>query len=146
MGAAGLFEPDEGRNADKAREILVLNDWVTPHENFHPVLDKPIFFYWIDCDCLSILRRIRVGGALAVGNGRARMHGAHLSLCSMRAGDVGPRYGAFSILLTSFEFFVLSRVVIFDMLLDLFPNLGSLCAFYEARFMPRTPNGVGSGP
>ena len=41
LGSAALFEPDEGRNAEKAREILVLNDWVTPHENFHPVLDKP---------------------------------------------------------------------------------------------------------
>jgi hypothetical protein len=30
LGAAALFEPDEGRNADKARDILLLNDWVTP--------------------------------------------------------------------------------------------------------------------
>ncbi|HEX7233478.1 MAG TPA: glycosyltransferase family 39 protein, partial [Candidatus Binatia bacterium] len=47
LGGAALFEPDEGRNAEKAREILLLNDWVTPHENFYPVLDKPIFFYWL---------------------------------------------------------------------------------------------------
>jgi 4-amino-4-deoxy-L-arabinose transferase-like glycosyltransferase len=47
LGGAALFEPDEGRNAEKAREILLLNDWVTPHENFIPVLDKPIFFYWL---------------------------------------------------------------------------------------------------
>jgi 4-amino-4-deoxy-L-arabinose transferase-like glycosyltransferase len=45
IGTAGLFEPDEGRNAEKAREILLLNDWITPHENFFPVLDKPMFFY-----------------------------------------------------------------------------------------------------
>lgn len=47
LGSADFFEPDEGRNAEKAREILVLNDWVTPHENFLPVLDKPMFFYWL---------------------------------------------------------------------------------------------------
>ena len=47
LGAPALFEPDEGRNAEKAREILLLNDWITPHENFHAVLDKPIFFYWL---------------------------------------------------------------------------------------------------
>ena len=47
LGGADFFEPDEGRNAEKAREILLLNDWVTPHENFLPVLDKPIFFYWL---------------------------------------------------------------------------------------------------
>ena len=47
LGGAALFEPDETRNAEKAREILLLNDWVTPHENFVPVLDKPMFFYWL---------------------------------------------------------------------------------------------------
>ncbi|HYY25883.1 MAG TPA: hypothetical protein VE689_10355, partial [Candidatus Udaeobacter sp.] len=29
LGSAALFEPDESRNAEKAREILLLNDWVT---------------------------------------------------------------------------------------------------------------------
>jgi 4-amino-4-deoxy-L-arabinose transferase-like glycosyltransferase len=47
LGSAALFEPDEGRNSEKAREILVLKDWLTPRENFYPVLDKPIFFYWL---------------------------------------------------------------------------------------------------
>jgi hypothetical protein len=47
LGGAALFEPDEARNAEKAREIHLLNDWVTPHENFVPVLDKPMFFYWL---------------------------------------------------------------------------------------------------
>ena len=46
LGGAAFFEPDEGRNAEKAREILLLNDWVTPHHNFLPTLDKPIAFYW----------------------------------------------------------------------------------------------------
>ena len=30
LGAPALFEPDEGRNAEKAREILLLDDWITP--------------------------------------------------------------------------------------------------------------------
>ena len=47
LGSSALFEPDEGRNAEKAREILLLGDWMTPHENFLPTLDKPIFFYWL---------------------------------------------------------------------------------------------------
>src|SRR3989442_501161 len=47
LGGAALFEPDEGRNAEKAREILLTEDWVTPHDDFLPVLDKPIFFYWL---------------------------------------------------------------------------------------------------
>src|ERR1044072_9797830 len=47
LGAAALFDPDEGRNAEKAREILLLHDWITPHENFLVVLDKPISYYWL---------------------------------------------------------------------------------------------------
>jgi len=34
LGSTALFEPDEGRNAEKAREILLLHDWITPHQNF----------------------------------------------------------------------------------------------------------------
>lgn len=40
LGSGALFEPDEGRNAEKARQILVLNDWITPHENFYSVIDN----------------------------------------------------------------------------------------------------------
>ncbi len=79
LGAAALFEPDEGRNAEKAREILVLNDWVTPHENFHPVLDKPIFFYWIIAIAYKLFRCIRMGRAISIGIGRARMRRTCLS-------------------------------------------------------------------
>src|SRR5687768_10575338 len=46
-GDTALFEPDEGRNAEVAREILLLEDWVTPHYNFVPRMDKPILFYWL---------------------------------------------------------------------------------------------------
>ena len=45
LGGAALFEPDEGRNAEIAREILLLNDWTTPHYNFTPRLEKPMAFY-----------------------------------------------------------------------------------------------------
>ena len=45
LGGAALFEPDEGRNAEIAREILLLDDWVTPHYDFIPRLDKPMLFF-----------------------------------------------------------------------------------------------------
>ena len=47
LGTAVLFEPDEGRNAEIAREILLLRDWVTPHYDFIPRLDKPISYFWL---------------------------------------------------------------------------------------------------
>ena len=130
LGSVALFEPDEGRNAEKAREILVLNDWVTPHENFHPVLDKPIFFYWL------------IAGAYAlfgVSEWAARLPSAFAALgClalvyrfSRLRGGRWLALWSVLILLTSVEFFVLARIVIFDMTLTFFITL-ALYSFYEA--------------
>ncbi len=49
-----LFEPTEGRNAEIAREILLTHDWVTPHGDFVPVLDKPIFLHWLIALCYKL--------------------------------------------------------------------------------------------
>ena len=129
LGSAPLFEPDEGRNAEKAREILVLNDWITPHENFHAVLDKPIFFYWL----IALAYKI-----FGISEWAARLPSALAALSCIgviywfvrRRWDLWAAQWSGLILLTSLGFFVLARVVIFDMNLTLFLAL-ALCAFYE---------------
>ncbi len=130
LGAAALFEPDEGRNAEKAREILVLGDWITPHENFHPVLDKPIFFYWLIAIAYKVFGvsewTARVPSALAALGCLALVY--HFALS--RWGR-WPALWSGLMLLTSVEFFLLARIVIFDMTLSFFLTL-SLSAFYEA--------------
>jgi 4-amino-4-deoxy-L-arabinose transferase-like glycosyltransferase len=128
-GSAALFEPDEGRNAEKAREILILNDWLTPHENFYPVLDKPIFFYWL----IALSYKF-----FGVSEWAARLPSAlsALGCVGLIYYFVRRRWGQWEalwsglILLGSVEFFILSRVVIFDMSLAFFLTL-ALCAFYE---------------
>ena len=129
LGTAALFEPDEGRNAEKAREILVLNDWVTPHENFHPVLDKPILFYWLIAAAYAVF---------GVSEWSARLPSALAALGSialayhfMRPWGRWPALWSALVLLTSVEFFILARIAIFDMSLSFFMML-ALCAFYNA--------------
>lgn len=130
LGGAALFEPDEGRNAEKAREILLLNDWVTPHENFMPVLDKPMFFYWL------VALSYKVFG---IGEWSARLPSALLALGCLFLVDrfVRERWGAWEalwsvlVLVTSVEFFLLARIVILDMTLTLCVTL-ALCSFYAA--------------
>ncbi len=47
LGSHGLISPDEGRYSDAAREMLVTGNFITPHVDGVPFLDKPILFYWL---------------------------------------------------------------------------------------------------
>jgi len=130
LGSAALFEPDEGRNAEKAREMLLLSDWLTPHENFHPVLDKPMAFYWL----IALAYKL-----FGVSEWAARLPSALAALGCVALVYFFARFhwgrpqGLWSglILLTSLEFFILARVVISDMSLAFCLTL-SLSAFYQA--------------
>src|SRR5712692_744671 len=42
-----LFEPDEGRYAEIAREMTARNEWVVPYLQGEPYLDKPPLLYWL---------------------------------------------------------------------------------------------------
>ena len=129
LGRAALFEPDEGRNAEKAREILVLGDWLTPYQNFVPALDKPIFFHWLVAVSFKLF---------GISEWSARLPSALAALgCIFLVYRFARlQWGAWEalwsclILVTSAEFFVLSRVVIFDMTLTFFIAL-ALFLFYE---------------
>ncbi len=130
VGSAALFEPDEGRNAEKAREILLLGDWVTPYENFMPTLDKPMFFYWLVAFSFKLF---------GLSEWAARLPSALAALgCIVLvyrfARDQWGKWEALwsaLILATSLEFALLSRFVIFDMTLAFFISL-SLFSFFAA--------------
>ncbi|HUC97170.1 MAG TPA: glycosyltransferase family 39 protein, partial [Candidatus Polarisedimenticolaceae bacterium] len=121
-----MFEPDEGRNAEIGREILLLHDWVTPHYDFIPRLDKPIFFFGL----LALSFKF-----FGIAEWSARLPSVLaalgcLSLTYILARTIFGRWAALwsvLILLTSIEFFALSRVVILDMVLTMFITLSLVC-------------------
>jgi len=135
LGAAALFDPDEGRNAEKAREILLLRDWITPRQDFVPVLDKPIPYYWL------IAASYR---AFGVSEWSARLPStvaaagclALVFLFARRFFGIWPALWSSLILVTSLEFFLLARIVIFDMTLTFFTTL-ALFAFFYTLHEPR---------
>ena len=128
LGGAALFEPDEGRNAEIAREILLLKDWVTPHYDLIPRLDKPIFFFGLVALSYKLF---------GISEWAARLPSALAALACLgityrfASSLFGRRAGLWSalILLSSMEFFALSRAVLMDMTLTCFISLAlwSLC-------------------
>lgn len=114
-----LIDPDEGRNAEVAREILATGDWVVPHYQGLPYLDKPILTF------ASVAASMRLFG---VTEGAAR---APIVLSAVLAASVawllGTRMlgraaaGGGVVVLCSAPLFIgFSRIVIFDMQLTLF--------------------------
>ena len=53
LGTRGLWEPDEGRYAESAREMLVSGDFMTPMLGGQPHFTKPPLVYWLIAGSLS---------------------------------------------------------------------------------------------
>ena len=62
LGAPGLMDPDEGRYAEIAREIFVRRDWLIPHLNLLPYLEKPPLVYWLTALSFKGLGYTEAGG------------------------------------------------------------------------------------
>lgn len=54
LGTRSLNEPDEGRYAEIAREMVETGNWLVPHIWYVPHLDKPPFTYWAVAASLSV--------------------------------------------------------------------------------------------
>ena len=54
LGRPALWEPDEGRYAEIAREMYLTGDYVTPRDNFVRYFEKPPLVYWAEAAAMSI--------------------------------------------------------------------------------------------
>jgi len=51
LGSYGLYEPHEGHFAGVAYEMVTRGDWITPHLDGAPYLNKPPLLYWLIAIC-----------------------------------------------------------------------------------------------
>src|ERR1700692_620771 len=54
LGRPALWEPDEGRYAEIAREMVVSGDYVTPRDDFELYFEKPPLVYWANAASINI--------------------------------------------------------------------------------------------
>ena len=123
LGVPGLMDPDEGRYAEIAREMLLLQDWLIPHLNLVPYLEKPPLVYWLTS--LSFAAFGLTEGAARLPAALAALGGVYLAYELGRAlwgEDSG--FWAALVLATTAGYLILARLLTLDMVFTLFLNLG----------------------
>ncbi|TAM81879.1 MAG: glycosyltransferase family 39 protein [Acidobacteria bacterium] len=126
IGRLALIEPDEGRNAEVAREMLARGDWITPHFNNFAYLDKPPVFFW------AVASTFKVAG---LSEASARFPSALAALLTVffawvlarRMFETSTALYAGIVLSTSPLVVIFARDVIFDMMLTLFVTGAMVC-------------------
>ena len=115
LGQTGLYDMDEGVYAEISREILVLGNWVTPHLDFIPFVEKPPLLYWLNALAFKALGvsefSARLATALAAVAGVGLVYGIGRDIWGRRAG-----LAAGAVLATSFGYFIFGRLMLPDML------------------------------
>ena len=54
LGRPALWEPDEGRYAEIAREMVISGDYVTPRDDFELYFEKPPLVYWAEAASIHV--------------------------------------------------------------------------------------------
>ncbi len=115
LGKMPFWDPDEGRYAEIPREMNELHDYVTPRLNTTKYLEKPPLFYWLTAASFKMFGEKEWAGRLIPAC--AGTFGVFLVYFFVSAlADRKMAFYSSCILATNLEYFVMSRVLIIDML------------------------------
>ena len=138
LGSLPLLEPDEGRNGEVAREMLASGDWITPHYDGLPYLDKPVVFFWL------VASSFKLAG---LHEWSARAPSALMGLCllllswslarRMFGDSTAVRAGL--VIATAPLVIIFTRLVIFDMTLAFFVTLAMVSFWFAESVEFRRP-------
>jgi len=128
LGAYPLLDNNEGMYAEIARELLHNGDFVIPHLNGLPYIEKPPLLYWLTAACFQVFGISEYSARLVPAIA------AFLSCLSLWWFFRILQYPLAAIIAaliagTSLGYLMLSRTLLFDMLLTALLSL-SLLSFY----------------
>lgn len=132
LGTRSLNEPDEGRYAEIAREMVETGNWLVPHIWYVPHLDKPAFTYWAVAASLSVFGvnewAVRLPLALA---GLSAAAATFLLVRSVAGAAIGR--AAVLVFLTAALPWVMSRMLTTDIFLTQFIAWAVYCFWQSWR-------------
>jgi 4-amino-4-deoxy-L-arabinose transferase-like glycosyltransferase len=140
LGRPPLWEPDEGRYAEIAREMLVNHDYITPRNNFVRYFEKPPLVYWVTAASLTVFGpnefAVRLQAAIA-SIGQVAITGI------LAAGMFGTTAGAWAALALALSplFFAFARFATPDPALAFFLTAAMAC-FYEGAQSSELPGHI----
>ena len=137
MGSLPLIQPDEGRNAEVAREMKERGAWLVPTHNGQVYLDKPSFYFKAVAISLAAFGDTEFAARLP----SALFAFGTLGISWLFArGRLNPRAAAIAVLVTATTplFVIHARTIIFDVALTLFV-CGAIIAGHLAEADPGRP-------
>ena len=126
LGRWPLLEPDEGRNAEVAREMLELGRWAVPHFNHLPYLDKPTMLFWLTAGTFSVAGVNEFAARLPAAVSAIATIGLTYGI-ARRLTDRPRAILAAAVFATAPLVLVFARLAIFDMPLTAFVTLALWC-------------------
>ncbi|MEK7360143.1 MAG: glycosyltransferase family 39 protein, partial [Planctomycetota bacterium] len=130
--AMPLIDPDEPRYASTAREMALNGDWIVPHFNGEPRINKPPIVYWAIALCYKLFGIHELGARLpsalaAIGTVMI------VYFWGKRIEGRKSGFWAGVMLMASPLFFFIARFCITDMLLTFFFSAALYQFFVEYR-------------
>jgi 4-amino-4-deoxy-L-arabinose transferase-like glycosyltransferase len=134
LGRLPLLDPDEGRYARTAQEMLERGDLVVPVLDGEIRLQKPVLFYWLEAACFTLIEEsetaARLPSALAAAGTLLWLY----AFARRRAGETTALL-ACAVLMTTPIFFAMARVATTDMVLTFFV-FGASASLYAGVIEP----------
>ena len=132
LGRPALWEPDEGRYAEIAREMVVSGDYITPRDDWVRYFEKPPLVYWSTAAAIKVFGRdefaVRFQAAFA-------SVGTVAVTAALGEAMFGPLAGIFAALALALSplFFIFARFATPDPALSFFFTAALAAFFIAAR-------------